>query len=98
MREAFTIARGMPQSNRISAGIETDLVSARVPPSAIRSGIDGPQIPMLLHAAYYVQQSAGRRVFLLIVMNLPGPCPVCLLITQEFSGEGGQLSEDCNAG
>src|SRR5712692_6198106 len=95
--KSFAISRGVAQRDGIGARIEADFVSARMRSGTVRADVDGASISRALHLLDNLKQSAGRRVFLGRMMDLPSPGAIFRLIRDQARGFGGQPQKHVDA-
>ena len=93
LRETFTAAGHVTQCDGIGRGIETNLVSAGMFARAAGTRVDVASVSTLLHGIDKVKKSAGWRVLLCVMVDLPRPGSILGFIAQEFGGGGGKPAE-----
>ena len=68
-------------------------MSARYTAGAVRTDVNLPGVAGHLHLFDELQERAGRRIFLFVMMNLPGVGPVIGLRTEELGRFVNQLEK-----
>src|ERR1700741_4755496 len=95
--KSFTIARRMPQRNRVRRGIEPNFVRPGDRAGAVRSKVDFPRISVRSDLFSQSFQRSRRRIFLGGVMDFPAPGFVVRILREKLGGARYCLEEDVNA-